>query len=275
MKKTDSQVYQRLQEIPEKFCYLMVGHLIGNAPIGEDRKNVTLLIKAFYETFKNKQQTPALILKTSRASSSYMDRREIQKVIDNIRKSVGARTLPNIYLLHGDFKDHEMNELYNHPKVKAMVMLTKGEGFGRPLLEFSLTNKPIITTGWSGHIDFLKPEFSALIGGELKPIHQAAQVKDMLIEGSQWFSPDHGQIGYFMKDVYEKYKDWKVKGKRQGYYSRSSFNFDKMQEKLGEILDKNIPELPKRIELKLPEKRKIKLPKLVSLKENTPPSKEN
>jgi len=30
---------------------------------GEDRKNVGLLIKAFYETFKNKKDAPALILK--------------------------------------------------------------------------------------------------------------------------------------------------------------------------------------------------------------------
>jgi hypothetical protein len=38
-----------------------------------------------------------------------------------------------------------------------MVSLTKGEGFGRPLLEFSLTNKPIITTNWSGHTDYPQP----------------------------------------------------------------------------------------------------------------------
>ncbi len=43
-----------------------------------------------------------------------------------------------------------------------MVNLTKGEGFGRPLLEFSLVNKPIITTNWSGHIDYLNPEFVTL-----------------------------------------------------------------------------------------------------------------
>ena len=49
----------------------------------------------------------------------------------------------------------ELNELYNHPKVKAMVSTTKGEGFGRPLLEFSLTGKPIMASGWSGHLDFL------------------------------------------------------------------------------------------------------------------------
>jgi hypothetical protein len=56
-----------------------------------------------------------------------------------------------------------MNSIYNHSKVKAMVNLTKGEGFGRPLLEFSLINKPIITTNWSGHIDYLNPEFTTLL----------------------------------------------------------------------------------------------------------------
>ena len=51
----------------------------------------------------------------------------------------------------------EMNSIYNHSKVKAMVSLTKGEGFGRPLLEFSLSQKPLIVSGWSGHMDFLPP----------------------------------------------------------------------------------------------------------------------
>ena len=58
--------------------------------------------------------------------------------------------------------------LYNHPKVKAMVSLTKGEGFGRPLLEFSLTNKPVIASNWSGQTDFLNPEFTALVNGNIK-----------------------------------------------------------------------------------------------------------
>ena len=43
--------------------------------------------------------------------------------------------LPNVYLLHGDLTDEEMNQLYNHPKVKAHLTFTHGEGFGRPLLE--------------------------------------------------------------------------------------------------------------------------------------------
>jgi glycosyltransferase involved in cell wall biosynthesis len=264
---TERNLLTDINSIKESFAFLFVGHWM-QGDIGEDRKNVGLLIKAFYELFKNKKNAPALILKTSTVGSSYMDRREIQKRIDTIRKSVPSKNLPNIYLLCGEFTDTEMNELYNHPKVKAMVNLTKGEGFGRPLLEFSLTNKPVIATNWSGHLDFLNPEFTALIDGQVKPIHPSAQVKDMLIEGSQWFSPDFSSIGYNMNKVFENYKDWTVNGKRQGYYSRTNFSFEKMKEQLDNILSKNVPEIAKKVELKLPQLKKIELPKLKKVEQN-------
>jgi hypothetical protein len=140
-----------------------------------------------------------------------------------------------------------------------MVSLTKGEGFGRPLLEFSLTNKPIIATGWSGQVDFLNPNFTGLMGGKLTKIHPSAQQKDMLIEGSEWFSVDHAHIGHFFTDVLKNYKDWKVKAKRQGHYSRSNFSFEKMEQQLEFILSENMPIIPKTAKLNIPS---IGLPKL-------------
>ena len=249
-----------LTSIKEKFAYLFVGHWI-NGDMGEDRKNVGLLVKAFYEVFKNKQNAPALILKTSQVGSSYMDREEILKKIKQIKKTVNSKILPNVYLLHGEFSDGEMNELYNHPKVKAMVSLTKGEGFGRPLLEFTLSKKPLITTSWSGQVDFLNPEFTTLIGGQLTNVHQSA-ANQWLLPESQWFSPDHGQIGFYLKDVFENYKNYTDKAKRQSFYSKTNFSWDKMKEKLEDILTQNVPEFPKEAKLKLPSMKKIELPKL-------------
>ena len=245
------ELFEKLNTIPESFSYLFVGHWMSGQ-LGEDRKNVGLLIKAFYELFKDKKKQPALILKMSGGSASYLDRYEMQKRIKSIRDSVPSKRLPNIYLLHGEFTDKEINELYNHPKVKSMVSLTKGEGFGRPLLEFSLTNKPIISTNWSGHTDFLKSKFTALMSGKLTKIHQSAQSKDMLIEGSEWFSVDHPQIGHYFKDVFENYKNWKVKGKQQGYYSRSNFSFSRMVKQLDDILTNYLPSLPTSIKTQLP-----------------------
>jgi glycosyltransferase involved in cell wall biosynthesis len=190
-----------------------------------------------------------------------MDRDNILKKIAAIRQTVKSTNLPNIYLLHGEFTDEEMNSIYNHSKVKAMVNLTKGEGFGRPLLEFSLTNKPIITTNWSGHVDYLNPEFTTLLPGQLTNIHPSA-ANNMLLKEAQWFSVDHGHVGHYLKDMFENYKNYTDKAKRQGYHSRTNFSFEKMKEKLDGILTERIPEFPKQVQLSLPKLKKIELPKL-------------
>ena len=246
-------------KIKEKFAYLFVGHWMAG-DLGEDRKNVGLLVKAFYETFKNKTNKPALILKTSQVGSSYMDREEILKKIKQIKKTVNSNNLPNIYLLHGDFTDEEMNEIYNHSRVKAMISLTKGEGYGRPLLEFTLTKKPLITSGWSGQMDFLNPEFTNLIGGQLTQVHPSTQ-NQFLIPESMWFSPDHGQVGHYLKDVFENYKNYTEKAKRQAFKSKNEFSWDKMKEKINNLLTQYIPEFPKEVKLSFPTIKKIELPK--------------
>jgi hypothetical protein len=249
-----------LSNVKEEFAYLFVGHWM-QGHLGEDRKNVGLLVKAFYETFKNKAKKPALILKTSTVGSSYMDRDELIKRIQAIKATVKSNNLPNVYLLHGEFTDVEMNEIYNHSKVKAMINLTKGEGFGRPLLEFSLVNKPIITTNWSGHVDYLNPEFVTLLSGNMTKVHHSA-ANNMLLAEAEWFSVDTGHVGHYLRDVFENYKGYAENAKRQGFQSRSKFSFDAMKEKLGKLFENKIPEFPKQVQLQLPKLKKIELPKL-------------
>ena len=251
----NNKLYKSLNSIPESFAYLFVGHWI-QGDLGEDRKNVGLLIKAFFETFKNKSRKPALILKTSQVGSSYMDRNAIIEKIKTIKATCKSKNLPNVYLLHGEFTDEEMNEIYNHSKVKAMVNLTKGEGFGRPLLEFSLTNKPILTTNWSGHTDYLNPNFTTLLNGTLKEVHPSA-ANNMLLKEAQWFNVDTGQVGYYLKDIFTNYKKYKDLAKRQGFRSKSNFSFEKMKEKLGKVLEEKTSLIPQQVELKLPKLKKV------------------
>ena len=256
-----SEIKQALDTVEEDFAFLFVGHWL-QGDLGQDRKDVSGLIKIFLDSFKNKKNQPALILKTMSGPASIVDRNQILKKIDMIKNTINSKNLPNIYLFHGEISDSEVNELYNHTKIKAMVSLTKGEGFGRPLLEFTQTKKPIIAPNWSGQIDFLNHEFTSLVPGNLTPIHPSAQVKDMLIEGSQWFTADYGFASGLLKDYFENYKKYQEKGKRLGFYCKTNFSFEKMQEKLDIILTSKIPEFPKQIQLKLPQLKKIELPKL-------------
>ena len=246
-----------LDTIKEDFNYLYVGHWL-QGEIGQDRKDTGMLVKTFLETFKNKKQRPGLILKTSAGNYSIMDRDSMLEKIRQIEASVDG-DLPSIYLLHGELSDDEVNELYNHPKVKAHVSFTKGEGYGRPLLEASLSQKPVIASSYSGHLDFLDSEMSILLPGEITQIHPSAVVKDMLIPESGWFTVNYNKASETLEDVYKNYKKYIDGAKKQAYRSRTEFSLEKMSDKLISIMDEKIP---KPVQLKLPQLKKIELPKL-------------
>jgi glycosyltransferase involved in cell wall biosynthesis len=253
----DSEVNDVLNSIDEDFNFLFVGHWL-QGELGQDRKDVGMLIKTFLETFKGKSKKPGLILKTSSATYSIMDRDDMLDRIQKIREFVGDNDLPNIYLFHGELEDGEINELYNHSKVKAHVSFTKGEGYGRPLLEASISQKPVIASNYSGHIDFLDNEMSVLLPGQVTQIHPSAVVQNMLIPESGWFTVDYKKAAEILEDVYKNYNKYIDRAKRQSYRSRTEFSLDKMSEKLISILEK----IPKPIQLKLPQLKKIELPKL-------------
>ena len=240
-----------LSAIDEEFCFLTIGHWM-QGDVGEDRKNIGYTIKAFLETFKNKQNPPALILKTQQVGSSIMDRNAILDKINDIRNTVKGKK-PNIYLLHGDLTDENINYLYNHPKVKVMLSLTKGEGFGRPLLEFTTTGKPVMASGWSGQLDFLDKDKSILVGGNLTKVHNSASVKDMILQESLWFTPDPIDVGRKLKEVHKHYKKYLPGSKSQKANTLKNLTLENMDTKLKDILSKYVPKFPKLVELKLPE----------------------
>lgn len=255
-----TEVTDTLDSIPESFCFLTTGHWM-QGDFGEDRKNMGYTIKSFLETFKNKKSPPALVMKVHSMTTSILDRDRILDKVDEVRKTVRG-SLPNIYLLHGEVSEKEMNSLYNHPKIKALVSLPKGEGFGRPFLEFSLTNKPIIASSWSGQTDFLDKEFVRYVKGDLTQVHASAAVKNVILQESQWFTPDSIDVARAFKDVHQNYKQWITKAKRQGHKSRTEFSFEKMVETLDNLLTQNVPTIPQQVSLNLP---KLTLPKLTKV----------
>ena len=260
-----------MNNIKENFVFLYTGHwLQGN--LGEDRKDTGMLLKTFLETFKNKPNPPALLMKTSGATFSIIDRNEIKQKINDIKATVKG-TLPPVYFLHGDLTDEEMNQMYNHPKVKAHVSFTHGEGFGRPLLEASISEKIVIAPDWSGHKDFLNKNNSVLLPGTLTKVQPSALPKEMLVEEAQWFTVNYQYASQILLDVFKRKKDYMMKARRQAMYNRVNFTLDKMTTEFKRILNNYLPEFeeqPQQVNLKLPklkkieksEPQKLKLPKL-------------
>ena len=249
-----------MSQIEEEFSFLYVGHWLQGR-LGHDRKDTGMLVKVFCETFKNMKNKPALIMKTSSAGFSVLDRENMLNKIKEIKDTIKGK-LPNIYLLHGDFMDEEINELYNHPKVKAHITFTHGEGFGRPLLESTLSEKPVIAPNWSGHVDFLDQRKSIVLDGGLTNVEKGSFPDNFFVEGSQWFTVNYQKASQTLRTVYRSYKKYTGGAKKLAIQNKSKFSLDAMTKELGVLLDKYIPEFPEEVKLQLPKLKKVDTPKI-------------
>ena len=247
-----------LDSVDTDFNFLYVGHWLAG-DLGHDRKDVGMMIKTFCTVFKSlpKKQQPGLVLKSSHAGFSVGERERISNTIKNITEEFGEKC-PPIHLVFGDLSESELNDLYNDKKVKAMLMFTKGEGYGRPLAEFATTGKPILVSNWSGYKDFLPEENTVYLEGELKEVHQSAQNKFLLKE-SKWFYVDYSKAAAKIFDIHKNYKIYLSKSKGLKTNINSNFTLSKMTKKLGSILEKyiKVEPQPQHIEMKLPEIKKL------------------
>tara|TARA_B110000503_G_C7121946_1_gene402901 strand:- start:254 stop:1549 length:1296 start_codon:yes stop_codon:yes gene_type:complete len=252
-----------LDKLETNFNFLFVGHwLKGN--LGQDRKDIGMVIKTFAAVFKYipKDKRPGLILKTSHAGFSVMDRETTREKIDNILKPFG-KDAPTIYLLHGDLSDDEMASLYHHPKVKAMVSFTKGEGYGRPLAEFTMTGKPIIVSGWSGQMDFLPKENTVFLEGTLTNIDESA-VDTFILANAQWFTVNYSDAA---NKLYKVFNDYDVHLKQSAGLKTNTlknFTLEKMHEVFKQMMERYEKGTPQAKPFNLPNlnKNKMELPKL-------------
>ena len=238
-----SGVSKHLNIIPENFAFLCVGHwLQGN--LGHDRKDIGMVIHTFLNVFRRKasHNRPCLILKSSGAGFSISERdviiEKINQIQESIRNQFGFKgEFPKIYLLHGDLLDSEMNDLYNHPKVKALVSFHKGEGWGRPLLEFTTTGKPVIASKWSAPLDFLDPEYSVFLPGHLTQVDGSAS-NEWIQRDAHWFTVNYNFAGQILNDVYEHYDRYLEKSRKHAKITRDNFSLEKMSDKFLELLEK-------------------------------------
>ncbi len=167
----------------------------------------------------------------------------------------GVDNPPPIYLLFGQLTVEEMNELYNHPRIKSMVTLTKGEGFGRPLLEFSMTGKPIIASNWSGHRDFLPMDKAIMIGGSLTEVHSSV-VDNFIIKDSKWFTANYGECVEVLKVVKEDYDKFYENSQVLMEENREKFSMEKMKEKFESIITP-FTIRPKEVKINIPQLTKL------------------
>lgn len=170
-----------------QFNFLMIGQITGkNAE--NDRKNIFYTIKWFCETF-NKDNDVGLVIKTNMGRNTKIDRQIVENTIKSVLLEIKKKKEPKIYLLHGEMSDAEMASLYRHPQIKALVTLTRGEGYGLPILEAAASGLPIIATNWSGHLDFMSKGKFVGVDFNLGNVHPSRIDNEIFVQNARWANP--------------------------------------------------------------------------------------
>ena len=136
-----------------------------------------------------------------------------------------------------------------------MVSFTKGEGYGRPLCEFTLTGKPILASKWSGHVDFLPESFTEYLEGSLEEIHESA-ADQFLMKEAKWFQVNYSYAAGMLDKVFNNYKTHLTKSKGFVANTKKNFSLQAMHDKFKVIMDEYV-KLPEFVSLKLPEIKKL------------------
>jgi len=180
--------------------FLFVGRWLQGG-LGNDRKNIGLTIRTFLETFLGVSDV-GFILKTSHTHESIMDKYELKRKINDIRKSIpnpNNKQFPPIYILHGYLTNQEMAQLYNHPSVIAYLSAHHGEGWGMPITEAMACNVPVILTPWSGNTDYMTNFNTIAVSFDMGNVPGDAQWGEIFVDGMQWANPRMDNLSQILK----------------------------------------------------------------------------
>ena len=203
------------------------------------RKNLEKTIQWFVEEFID--QEVGLIVKTNTRSNSRIDLEHTEERLKAILSAYPDRKC-SVSLLHGDLSEAQMRGLYEHDKVKAMVNISHGEGFGLPLFEAAKYALPIVGIDWSGQTDFLDDKFLK-VKYELKKVQDSAVWDGVIQKDAKWAYADQGSYKMALRMMYKKHDEFLQLAKELQNHIYKKFNDEDLYQGFCDQIYKPDPEL--------------------------------
>ena len=121
--------------------------------------------------------------------------------------------------------------LYEHPTMKALINIGHGEGYGLPLFEAAYHGLPLITTTWSGQMDFIcKPNKKGKqvprvikVDYDVKQVQKEAVWDGIIQADSKWAYAKKKYYISALRDCLGKEVHWRKEAEALKNYIRENF----------------------------------------------------
>lgn len=172
----------------------------------EYRKGWDVLLKSYLSEF-SKDDGVALYLLTNPYHS---DGNFGNKIVEFVEGSDLERPVTGwapVYVIDTHIPQIDLPSLYK--AADAFILPSRGEGWGRPIVEAMAMLVPVIATNWSGPTEYLTDENSYPL-----PVDRMSEVMEGPFKGHFWAEPSIDKLRILMRHVMNNREEAQAKGQQ-------------------------------------------------------------
>ena len=181
---------QPFEPVPREMYGLKPGEtvflFVFDAASSVERKNPAGLVRAFQQAFPRTREA-RLVIKVSRPQAEPRNMAKLRQMVAGD---------PRILLVERTMSRHELLGLMD--AADCYVSLHRAEGLGLTMAEAALLAKPVITTAYSGVLDFLNDKTALMVGHSMTTI---THDRPPFQKGWRWADPDLVEAANHMRWV--------------------------------------------------------------------------